>query len=178
MISKRTKIRALLFAPHYRRIGHPHAGRHQAPRSQPYSRGAFSFARAHPGASRNSLLAIARAVEVRAQGGRMLSQGLLDAPVRTTARVKPRIVPTVEHIDQAMTVRIENPLEMSWRKGKSETISCIMRLVSSSIFFTGSSITCSTTRTISRPKGVEAISDTDESMVNGAMGVRAGRGPA
>ena len=31
---------------------------------------------------------------------------------------------------------------------------------------------------ISRPKGVEAISDTDESMMSNAMGVRVGRGPA
>ena len=92
-----------------------------------------------------------------------------------TARVKPRIYLPLSISTRPWTVRIENPLEMSWRKGRSETISCIMRLVSSSIFFTWLVRTCSTTRTISRPKGVEAISDTDESMVNGAMGVRAGK---
>ena len=102
MISKRTKIRAPLFAPHYRRIGYPHAGRHQAPRSQLCSRGAFSFACADPGAPRDLPLATARAVEVRSQGGRMFSQGLLDAPVRAHRARKAANIPTVEHIDQAM----------------------------------------------------------------------------
>lgn len=65
------------------------------------SRG-FLFCMRGPGSPRDLLLAIARAVEVRSQGGRMFSQGLLDAPVRAHRARKAANIPTVEHIDQAM----------------------------------------------------------------------------